>query len=337
MHELGFGSGATAEQVTQAAQVDRGAAYADAMTYVDEFAGYEITDWNEGDALGDVTTWIPNVLVEYDDGPEDWDEVLDALLATEGSEKLQGLSIGLWGEPYEVGSDEVLRSLTAAADRLPELRVLVVGNMDSEECEISWIVQSDLGPELNKLPGLEHLMVIGGTHLNLTGLDLPNLKTLHVETGGLSRSTVVDIMQAKLPALTHLEIYTGDEYYGAESTVDDLAPLLEGRVHTGLTHLAIANCEYADAVAEKLKDSPVLDHVKVLDLSQGAMRDVGGQALLDNPRLGNLESLDLSHHYFSDEMMGKLRRHLPCEVDVSDQQDPFDFDPDGNYSVAIGE
>ena len=78
----------------------------------------------------------------------------------------------------------------------------------------------------------------------------------------------------------------------------------------------------------------VLDTIKVLDLSMGTLSDDGAKALLNNPRIRELDKLDLHYHYMSDEMMEALRA-LPIQVDVSDQQD-FEEDPEDRY-VAVSE
>ncbi|MEZ4460144.1 MAG: BRCT domain-containing protein [bacterium] len=78
----------------------------------------------------------------------------------------------------------------------------------------------------------------------------------------------------------------------------------------------------------------ILDQLKVLDLSMGTLGDEGAKALLENPKITNLDKLDLHYHYISDEMMEKLKG-LPIQVDVSDQQDP-DADPEDRY-VAVAE
>lgn len=78
----------------------------------------------------------------------------------------------------------------------------------------------------------------------------------------------------------------------------------------------------------------VLDTLKVLDLSMGTLDDEGAKALLENPKIKNLDKLDLHYHWISDELMEKLKE-LPIEVDVADQQD-LDDDPEDRY-VAVAE
>ncbi|MCP4687260.1 MAG: hypothetical protein GY859_04365 [Desulfobacterales bacterium] len=62
-----------------------------------------------------------------------------------------------------------------------------------------------------------------------------------------------------------------------------------------------------------------------LDLSLGALTDEGGKALLDNPGLSSLESIDLHHHYLSNEMTAALR-DSGLNVNLDDQQEDEDED-----------
>lgn len=72
----------------------------------------------------------------------------------------------------------------------------------------------------------------------------------------------------------------------------------------------------------------ILDRIQVLDLSMGTLTDKGAEALFTNPKITQLEKLDVHRHFMSDEWMEKLRS-LPIEVDVSDQEE--DDDPDYRY------
>jgi hypothetical protein len=79
--------------------------------------------------------------------------------------------------------------------------------------------------------------------------------------------------------------------------------------------------------------APVLDHVRVLDLSLGTLGDVGAAALLASPAVARLQKLDIHHHYCSDEMVARLQG-LGIEVDASEQE--REEDEDDRY-VAVGE
>lgn len=69
----------------------------------------------------------------------------------------------------------------------------------------------------------------------------------------------------------------------------------------------------------------ILDRIKVLDLSMGTLTDRGAEALYNNPKILQLDKLDLHSHYMSDEWVAKFKA-LDLDVDVSDQQEIEDED-----------
>ena len=69
-------------------------------------------------------------------------------------------------------SREVVADLLVdAKDRLNRLKGLFIGDITYEECEISWIIQSDVSPVLTAYPELELFRVRGGQDLSLGQLD----------------------------------------------------------------------------------------------------------------------------------------------------------------------
>ncbi len=297
-----------------------------------EFAGLKVVDYERGGTLHDLESTAYALRVDYDDDHSATD-LLRELLADAGADRLQGVVVGVWaGEMYDVSSAEIVEVLTAAAPQLVSLRALFLGDVISEENEISWIKQSDLSPLWNAYPKLEHLLVRGSEGLSLGKIDLPFLKSLIIECGGLPKNVLADIAGANLPELEHLELYLGTGEYGADSSIDDVRLLLAGDRFPKLTHLGLRDSEMADEVAQAVAGSTILKQIKVLDLSLGTLGDVGGRALLECPDLKNLEKLDLHRHYLSEELMSQLQA-LPIEVDVSQRETDEEY---GRY-VAVGE
>lgn len=242
------------------------------------------------------------------------------------------LIVGQWGSAHEDGPPVDL--LVEAAPRLPNLEALFLGEMVSEECEISWIIQGDVTPLLRAWPGLATLQVRGGTGLVLEPVRHETLRTLGFESGGLSDDVVRAVAACDLPALTHLELWLGTGDYGATYHPDDLAPILAGDRLPALRHLGLRNAELADRVAAAVAAAPVVKRLEVLDLSMGVLSDAGAQALLDGQPLTHLRRLVLAHHYLSEAMAARLVETLPgVAVDVSDRQEEED---DYRY-VAVGE
>jgi len=167
-------------------------------------------------------------------------------------------------------------------------------------------------------------------------LNHARLRSLIVESGGLDVSVVRDITSSSLPELEHLELWLGDENYGANAEIVDLAPILSGKLFPKLRYLGLRDSLLTDGIAVTAAHSPLLERLRVLDLSLGTLSDDGAAALLASPGIKNLELLDLHHHYCSDEMVSKLKA-LGIAVDTSDKQEPDDYDGESTRYVAVGE
>lgn len=301
---------------------------------LETFGGFEVKQWQIGDPLGDPATTIHRLSAKYD-GDHNWAELLAAYLAQNGVEQVQGLVVGYWSTDILMETDpvaEMLEPLVAAAAQLPKLRVLYVGDIAQHESEISWIENTEMAPILKVFPNLTHFGVSGGNNLRLSDLNQPQLKHLIVQAGGVSAELVRDVMTAKLPSLEHLELYLGTEEYGATSSADDLAPILDGKLFPKLTYLGLKNSDYEDQIAQMVANAPVLDGLDTLDLSMGVLTDEGAKPLLASEKVKALKKLDVSHNYFSEEVIAQLEA-LPIEVDASDNEEP---DDDWMF-VALGE
>ncbi|ETT76535.1 hypothetical protein C173_05951 [Paenibacillus sp. FSL R7-277] len=238
---------------------------------------------------------------------------------------LTSLTIGDWGQAYENTSEEAVQALVKHSASFPALRKLFIGDMSYEECEISWINQTDLSPLLPAYPELQSLTAQGGTDLRLSQLQHDKLEELIIITGGLSKAVLADIAASRLPNLRKLELYLGVDNYGFDGGLEDLLPLIEPGKFPNLTYLGLKNSEIQDEIAAALADAPILDQLHTLDMSLGTLSDIGAEALLASERVKGLKLLNLSHHYMSDEMMLRLKNSgLP--VDVSDQQQADDDD-----------
>ena len=267
-----------------------------------------------------------------------WHQKFDRFLAQKNADRVAGLVVGLWSpDDSSASSAAVVKAVAKAARKLPNLRAIFLGDITSEETEISWITQSDVGPLLAAYPLLEHLGVRGGTKLRFQVPRHERLKSLVVESGGLSRKFVHGVFQAELPALERLELWLGTENYGADTTPEDLAPLLGGTRFPKLKHLGLRDSEIADDVAAVLASAPVLKKLKTLDLSLGTLSDAGARALINSKLVKKLERLDLHHHYCSPAVVKQLKALGP-KVDVSKVQEPDDWgDGEAHRFVAVGE
>jgi hypothetical protein len=250
---------------------------------------------------------------------------------------VEALVIGTWNQAQEGDTAErVVENLVSTRERLPALKALFFGDIIYEENEISWIEQTDVSPLFTAFPLLEVLGVRGGNGLSLGRPSHAKLKTLIVETGGLPRHVVREVCAADLPALEHLELWLGSEDYGGDSTLDDLAPILSGRLFPRLTTLALRDCEWADDLAVALADAPVLARIKSLDLSLGTLGDRGALALAAAPVAARLESIDIHHHYVSDEAVAKLNALGP-RINAQDRKKPEMWRDEEQRFIAVSE
>ncbi|WP_050064219.1 STM4015 family protein [Rhodococcus sp. RD6.2] len=275
------------------------------------------------------------------DAEIEWPEAFAKFRAAVDPASVTAIVVGTWSEPYENSSAGVVDALVAAADEFPALRALFVGDMTVEDCEISWIVQSDLTALLTAFPRLERLGVRGGTQLALSPVRHENLRILVIESGGLPADLVRAVAASDFPALTDLELWLGTEEYGGDSSVDDLAPILSGEKFPKLTRLALANCDYQDAIAAAVATAAILPRLRALDLSKGVLTDAGAEALLAGRSLTHLESLDLHHNYLSSGMRERLQAALApsvahLDLDLGDANED-DYDGTIYRSVAVGE
>ena len=305
---------------------------------LDTWQGKPVVDWTpEATAplQGDIAY---RLRVEWE-AEETWIDLFAQFLALPDADKVTTLIVGAWGELQE-GSDDseqVVRALAGARHQLPRLNALFFGDITYEECEISWIAQSDLSPLLTAYPELEHLTARGAQGLSLGVPRHHHLKSLTIEAGGLPVSVIEEVSRATLPTLEHLELYLGSANYGGDSTVESLHTIL----HEGhekwphLTYLGLRDCEYTDELAAALAENggvPILRQLQTLDLSLGTLGDAGVKALAACPAVAHLKQLDMHHHFASEESVALLTA-LGIEVDFDDPQNE---DDDRRY-VAVSE
>ena len=262
--------------------------------------------------------------VGYDEAEEGktLKEKVEAFLESAQAAEVESIVIGTWEEPYENCPQEALDSLIANSNQLPQLKELFVGDMDSEDCEISWIKQADYTSLFAAFPSLERLHIKGSTDLTLSTLPLQHqhLKALTIECGGLPKSIIETIATAQLPELEYLQLYIGVDEYGFDGALDDLRPFMQRGLFTKLKHLGLVDSEIANEIAIEIANAPVLAQLETLDLSMGTLSDEGGQALLNSKAIAGLQKLDLHYHYLSNDLVKEFKK-MSIMVDVSDQQD----------------
>ncbi|WP_369197889.1 STM4015 family protein [Streptomyces djakartensis] len=288
----------------------------------------------------DSVAW--RVSADVYDTEESWTAAFTRFCETVDTTRVRALIVGAWEEAYECDPSDVIEALLAARDRLPALRALFLGDMVMEECEISWINQTDVSPLLAGFPALEEFGVRGGSGLGFSAVQHSALRRLVVETGGLPAAVVRGIGASDLPALEYLDLWLGTPDYGGDSEAADLEPILSGARLPRLRHLALRNSEMQDAVAAAVAAAPVVARLEVLDLSMGVLTDEGAQALLGGQPLTHLKKLDLHHHYLGKAFEERVRQVLEpagVEVDLDRGDAEEESEEDGTVwrYVSVGE
>ncbi len=246
-------------------------------------------------------------------------DLIEKLADSPESAQLESLIIGDWGGAYEHDSSPVVESLVRLKDRFPQLRRLFIGDMSYEECEVSWINQSNIGPILTAYPELTSLTIKGSTGLSLDPASHEKLEELVIICGGLGKEVIASISEGSFKSLKKLELYLGVEDYGFDGGLEDVLPLIEPGKLPQLTYLGLKDSEIQDEIAIAVANAPIVDQLHTLDLSMGTLSDEGAEALLQSEKVKKLEFLDLSYHYMSDKMM-KRWQESGIKADISDHQ-----------------
>ena len=281
--------------------------------HLTEFAGLRVAEFesDETPERGERVAW--KLRTERDGRP--FAEIFARFLDTVDPATVTHLVVGYWGMSYDETNCDPVALLVDAAFRLPNLTALFLGDIISEEAEITWIELPDVAPLLRAYPGLEWLGIRGGLQMRLSPLSGPTLKVLQVQSGSLYAFAVRAVSASDLPNLQTLELWLGTQMYGGDVTVADLAPFLSGDKFPALTRLGLMDSEIQDEICAAVATAPVIARLSELDLSMGVLTDDGAEALLSGQPLTHLVELDLSHHYLTEPMVERVRAALaPVET-----------------------
>lgn len=284
--------------------------------------------------------WRLSVNPYESDMEEEFEERWDRFLDSVDPAGVRALIVGQWGEAYDKDSGFIVQRLVDARDRMTSLRAVFLGDLESEEAEISWIEQSDVTPVLDAYPLLEEFGIRGGEKLQFPAVKHQHLRRLWFQAGGLPGEVVRGVAASELPALEFLEIWLGVPWYGGDATVADLAPILSGGRLPALRHLGLRNSELQDEIAAAVAAAPVVAQLRTLDLSLGILTDEGVTALLDGQPLTHLTELDLHHNYVTDPVADRVRAGLEpfgVTVDLSERGEEYESDGEIHRYTAVAE
>lgn len=297
--------------------------------YSEEFYGRRVVEFFTGDEATQKD--VVYRLTQENEDEQSQRELLEEFLRTMGPQHLEALILGPWSEAATgTPPNGYLDALVEL--RLPNLKALFVGDMTSEDSEISWINQVNYARLIEAYPRLEVLRIRGSTELSLPATEYPALRELAIECGGLPNYVVESIRDSKLPALRKLELWLGSEGYGFDGDLATYEELLAKIDPRRLEYLGLRDSEIADQLAVFLAKQEWLGSLHTLDLSMGTLSDEGAQALLASPYLKGLKVLNLTYHYISPALVKKLKA-LPLTVHIGEAQEG---DGDDRY-VQVGE
>jgi hypothetical protein len=299
-----------------------------------EFAGAESVA--DGEVPADAAAWAWRIALE-DAEEQKYEQVFDLFMATVDTTRVKALILGYWLEDCDVEVDAVIATglLIANAERFPALESLFVGDMDWQHCEVSWLHQSDPAPVLAAFPGLREFGLRGTSNLTMAPLKHAALEELTLQGGGLPPEVARAIGASELPSLTHLELYLGERWYSGGSVPEDYERILHGEAFPRLRHLGLRDAANQDEIAAAVAHAPVVAQLETLDLSLGNITDKGAAALLNGQPLTHLKSLDLHHHYLSEEMMQRVWAALPgVEINLDEQETPDVWEPSNDPDEA---
>jgi uncharacterized protein (TIGR02996 family) len=203
--------------------------------------------------------------------------------------------------------------------------------------QLSWTESGDLRALWAEVPRLEELSIqLGRIQLGDT-FELPQLRSLEIESGGFAGANVRAIGARSWPMLERMILFLGTDEYGGDTTRQDLAGIVDRpEAFPKLRHLALCNSEIEAEIAAAVAGSPLLPQLLHLDLSKGTMIDREGEVLIRNAAaFAHLESLDLSENFFSPDFTSELATALPNAIVDGQRFDEMD-DEDYRFTV-IGE
>lgn len=268
---------------------------------------------------------------DYEDGDKNAATLAEEILSDPELSSIKTIIVGCWGESYDNSCQAILDMFSQNSEKLSHIETLFIGDMDSEDCEVSWIEQGNYSELLKSLKTLKHLIIKGSNDLSLGELNHPELQSLEIICGGLPKSVILEIANSNLPKLKKLNLYLGIDNYGFDGSIEDIKKLIGNCNLKNLDYLGLGNSEIQDEIVELVLNSDIVSNLKVLDFSNGNLSNKGAQLIIDNvDKLRNLELLDLHYHFITDDFVRKLKG-LPININLDEQME--NDEEYGNYPM----
>lgn len=230
------------------------------------------------------------------------------------------ITIGAWGECDE-DCQPILDYINNNKDKFEQVETLFVGDIESEECELSWITQGNYSDILKNLKNLKKLKIKGSNGLVLSPSTHERLEYLEIICGGLPKNVLADLSESKFPNLETLILYMGVEDYGFDGGISDIKLVLKDGLFPKLKNLELVNSEMQDEIVYEVLNSEILSQLTRISFSYGTLTDKGGEMILKNlDKVKHLEKITIEYHYLSKETEKKLKESLP-NIKIEDQQE----------------
>ncbi|MBA3923565.1 MAG: HEAT repeat domain-containing protein [Nostocaceae cyanobacterium] len=249
---------------------------------------------------------------------------LQALLKAPQIGEIEALACWMPNDPYlqiyQKQCSEFIHILCQANKRLTSLKALFIGDRRQHEYKKSLIYLSDMSPIFEAFPHLEVLKLNGCPTKDSFSKNIchDRIKTLIIETADNHKDSLAQTCDLNLPALEYLELWGGRCGY-ISNISDSLAPLITGKSFPNLSYLGLPSFEKTDWLVKVLADSPILNRLRIINLSKGTLTDTGAEFLLNSPAINQLHLLNVANNYLSTAIVKRLSQ-LKCQV-IADFQD----------------
>ncbi|MFZ5441967.1 MAG: hypothetical protein ACOZQL_18320 [Myxococcota bacterium] len=222
----------------------------------------------------------------------------------------------------------------AKHDFVGRVERLMLGDIP-DDVDMDHHVIGDVRAALKRFAGLRWLTLHSGAQawespdgFEFGPLTLPALEVLRIETCAMTAPRLRQVLDSHLPALRSLTLWFGAPDRDGDARLEDLRPLLAGRVLGTVTALGLCNNEFTDALAVALCDSVLPERLTSLDLSMGTLGGDGARTLADAAaRWPRLTRLDVSQSFLDEDDVARLRQAFPrATVVADDMKEPVDED-----------
>ncbi len=266
-----------------------------------------------------------------------------ALLQDSQAKKLEALKCPIKDNYWNRRKDfyAFVNALVEAREQLPNLKALFIGDSEQYSSGKFKIYICNIHPLLKAYPKLEVLKLRGridddnflkahpyleilqirsdvdGSVVQLKPLKHNYLKTLIIEASDISDSNLAQICNLDLPSLEYFELWLGRQVT-AKAAIDGLNPVLSGQSCPNLVYLGLIGSENTNAIAKAVTEAPIIEQIRVLDLSGGTLSNAGALALLNCPAVNRLHTLNVSENRLPANMIQQLSQ-LNCRVIAESQ------------------